>query len=43
MAPLLREFFTVAELVSASFYGELNQYLRDWLSGRAGIAVHTPL
>jgi quinol monooxygenase YgiN len=43
VAPLLREFFAVAELVSASFYGELNQYLRDWVTGREGIAVHTPL
>jgi quinol monooxygenase YgiN len=43
MAQLLREFFTVAELVSASSYGELNQYLRDWISGKAGIAVYTPL
>jgi quinol monooxygenase YgiN len=41
--PLLREIFTVVELVSASFYGELNQYLRDWITGREGIAVHTPL
>lgn len=41
--PLLRELFTVAELVSASFYGELNQYLRDWITGREGIAVHAPL
>jgi quinol monooxygenase YgiN len=43
VAPLLRAFFGVAELVSASFYGELNQYLRDWIAGREGIAVHTPL
>ncbi|HEX4449351.1 MAG TPA: antibiotic biosynthesis monooxygenase [Kofleriaceae bacterium] len=42
-AELLREFFTVAELVSASFYGELNQYLRDWIAGKGGIAVNTPL
>lgn len=42
-APLLRELFTVAELVSAAFYGELNAYLRDWIAGRDGIAVHTPL
>jgi quinol monooxygenase YgiN len=42
-ASLLREFFTVAELVSAAFYGELNQYLRDWISGREGIAVNLPL
>jgi len=41
--PLLREFFGVAELVSASFYGELNQYIRDWVTGRDGITVHTPL
>jgi len=40
---LLREFFGVAELVSAAFYGELNQYLRDWITGREGIAVNTPL
>lgn len=43
VAPLLREFFTVAELVSAAFYGELNAYLREWTTGRAGITVHTPL
>jgi quinol monooxygenase YgiN len=42
-APLLREFFTVAELVSAAFYGELNPYLRDWITGRDGIAVNSPL
>jgi quinol monooxygenase YgiN len=42
-AELLRDFFTVAELVSASFYGELNQYLRDWIASKAGIAVNTPL
>ena len=42
-AALLREFFTVAELVSAAFYGELNQYLRDWIHGRDGIAVNAPL
>jgi quinol monooxygenase YgiN len=41
VAPLLRELFTVAELVSVAFYGELNQYLRDWIAGRDGIAVHT--
>lgn len=42
-AALLRELFTVATLVSAVFYGELNAYLRAWISGRDGIAVHTPL
>jgi len=42
-APLLRELFGVAELVSAAFYGELNQYLRDWVTGREGISVHAPL
>jgi len=41
--PLLRELFAVAELVSASFYGELNQYIRDWITGRDGITVHLPL
>jgi quinol monooxygenase YgiN len=41
--PLLREIFGVVELVSASFYGELNQYIRDWITGREGISVHTPL
>lgn len=40
---LLVELFSVAELVSVSFYGELNTYLRDWTSGRAGVAVHVPL
>lgn len=40
---LLREFFAVADLVSVSFYGELNQYLRDWISGREGVAVNVPL
>ncbi|UJR83481.1 putative quinol monooxygenase [Sandaracinus amylolyticus] len=40
---LLRELFAVADLVSASLYGELNQYLRAWTSGREGVAVHTPL
>lgn len=40
--PLLREFFAVADLVSA-FYGELNQYVLDWIVGREGIAVHVPL
>jgi quinol monooxygenase YgiN len=43
VAPLLREIFAVVDLVSASFYGELNQYLRDWITGRDGIAVNTPL
>jgi len=40
---LLREAFAVADLVSASFYGELNQYLRDWIAGREGIAINVPL
>lgn len=41
--PMLRELFAVADLVSVSFYGELNQYLRDWISGRDGVAVNMPL
>lgn len=40
---LLRELFAVADLVRVSFYGELNQYLRDWISGREGVAVNVPL
>lgn len=40
---LLVEFFAVAELVSVSFFGELNKYLRDWIAGRDGVALHTPL
>lgn len=40
---LLRELFAVADLVSVAFYGELNQYLRDWSAGRDGVAVHVPL
>ncbi|NVB85473.1 MAG: hypothetical protein HOV81_44325 [Kofleriaceae bacterium] len=40
---LLGEFFSVAELVSIAFYGELNQYLRDWIAGRDGVALNLPL
>ncbi|MCE9669966.1 antibiotic biosynthesis monooxygenase [Myxococcus stipitatus] len=40
---LLVELFSVAELVSVSFHGELNKYLRDWASGRDGVSLHTPL
>jgi quinol monooxygenase YgiN len=43
VASLLRQFFAVADLVSISFYGELNPYLRDWASGREGVAVNVPL
>jgi quinol monooxygenase YgiN len=43
VASLLREFFAVADLVSASFYGELNEYLRSWISGREGITINVPL
>jgi quinol monooxygenase YgiN len=43
VAALLGEFFAVADLVSAAFYGELNQYIRDWVTGRDGITVHAPL
>jgi quinol monooxygenase YgiN len=43
VAPLLREIFGVVELVSAAFYGELNQYLRDWVTGREGITLNKPL
>lgn len=43
VAALLAEFFSVAELVSVSFYGELNQYLRDWISGRDGVSLNVPL
>lgn len=40
---LLVQFFAVAELVSVAFYGELNQYLRDWISGRDGVSINVPL
>ena len=40
---LLRELFAVGEVVTAAFYGELNAYVREWITGRDGIAVHTPL
>jgi quinol monooxygenase YgiN len=40
---LLVEFFSVAELVSVAFYGELNAYLRDWSSGREGVSINVPL
>jgi quinol monooxygenase YgiN len=40
---LLVEFFAVAELVSIAFYGALNKYLRDWITGREGVALNVPL
>jgi quinol monooxygenase YgiN len=40
---LLVEFFAISELVSVAFYGELNKYLRDWIAGRDGVALHVPL
>jgi quinol monooxygenase YgiN len=40
---LLVEFFAVADLVSVQFFGELNQYLRDWVTGREGVALNVPL
>jgi quinol monooxygenase YgiN len=40
---LLVEIFSVAELVSVSFYGALNKYLRDWISGRDGVSLNVPL
>jgi quinol monooxygenase YgiN len=40
---LLVEFFSVAELVSVSFFGELNDYLRKWIAGRDGVAINVPL
>jgi quinol monooxygenase YgiN len=43
VGPLLAELFTVADIVSASFYGELNQYIREWVTGREGITVNAPL
>ena len=43
VAALLGEFFAVADLVSISFFGELNAYLRDWISGRDGVAVNVAL
>ncbi len=43
VGPLLIEFFAVADLVSVAFYGELNQYLRDWVTGREGVALNVPL
>lgn len=43
VASLLRELFAVADLVTVSFFGELNPYLREWASGREGVAVHVPL
>ena len=43
VAPLLRELFSVADLVSVSFFGELNRYLREWSTGRQGVAVNVAL
>ena len=41
--PLLKELFNMIELVAVAFYGELNQYIRDWIAGRAGVALNMPL
>lgn len=43
VAPMLRELFAVADLVSVQFFGELNTYLREWSTGREGVALHAPL
>jgi quinol monooxygenase YgiN len=43
VSALLVECFSVGELVSVSFYGELNKYLRDWISGRDGVSLNVPL
>jgi quinol monooxygenase YgiN len=43
VAALLGELFAVSELVSAAFYGELNPYIRDWITGRENIALNLPL
>lgn len=40
---LLGEIFAVADLVSISFFGELNKYLRDFITGREGVALNRPL
>ncbi|MCK8504216.1 MULTISPECIES: putative quinol monooxygenase [Myxococcus] len=40
---LLRELFAVSDLVSISFFGELNAYLREWATGREGVAVNVAL
>jgi hypothetical protein len=40
---LLVQLFSVIELVSSAFYGELNAYVRDWATGRAGVSLYTPL
>jgi quinol monooxygenase YgiN len=40
---LLVEAFKVVELVAVAFYGELNQYLRDWIADRDGVALNVPL
>ena len=43
VASLLGDFFAVADLVAIAFYGELNEYLRDWATGRDGVTVNRPL
>jgi hypothetical protein len=43
VGPLLGELFAVVDLVSAAFYGELNQYIRNWVTGRDGITLHTAM
>ncbi|MBJ6759156.1 antibiotic biosynthesis monooxygenase [Myxococcaceae bacterium JPH2] len=43
VAPLLGELFAAADLVSITFFGALNAYIRDWATGREGVAVNMPL
>jgi hypothetical protein len=40
---LLGEIFAISELVSATFFGELNAYIRAWVTGRDGISLNVPL
>ncbi|WP_338866413.1 putative quinol monooxygenase [Myxococcus stipitatus] len=40
---LLAQLFSVVELVSVSFYGELNKYVSDWATGRDGVSTNLPL
>lgn len=40
---LLGEMFAVIELVSVTFFGELNEYIRNWIAGRDGVKLNLPL
>jgi hypothetical protein len=43
VGPLLGQLFALGELVSANLFGELNDYISAWATGRPGVTVHKVL